>query len=144
MCRPEHPYGSLKFGDEALQLQVRLWPEPGYAGVSFAGEEDCLSDGERIVKVIRQALFDDNELRSFLDVHDIAPRLPFDKVILNHLRLSAVVAISGGRDCLDRDRRLAGAGCRAAVRSAPRKLEAHFTAATRRRCSVKSVVQPHR
>ncbi|HEV7252130.1 MAG TPA: toll/interleukin-1 receptor domain-containing protein [Mesorhizobium sp.] len=50
-------------------------------------------DGERIAKVIRQALFDGDGLLSFFDVHDIAPGLPFDKVILNQVRVSAVVAI---------------------------------------------------
>lgn len=50
-------------------------------------------DGERIAKVIRQALFDGDGLSSFFDVHDIAPGLPFDKVILNQVRVSAVVAI---------------------------------------------------
>lgn len=49
--------------------------------------------GERIAKVIRQALFDGDGLSSFFDVHDIAPGLPFDKVILNQVRVSAVVAI---------------------------------------------------
>ena len=50
-------------------------------------------DGERIAKMIRQALFDGVGLSSFFDVHDIAPGLPFDKVILNQVRLSAVIAI---------------------------------------------------
>lgn len=50
-------------------------------------------DGERIAKVIRRALFDGDGLSSFFDVHDIAPGLPFDKVILNQVRVSAVVAI---------------------------------------------------
>ncbi len=50
-------------------------------------------DGERIAKVIRQALFDGDGLSSFFDVRDIAPGLPFDKVILNQVRVSAVVAI---------------------------------------------------
>ena len=52
------------------------------------------SDGTRIAKEIRRALFDGNEgLSSFFDVHDIAPGLRFDKVILNQVRVSAVVAI---------------------------------------------------
>lgn len=50
-------------------------------------------DGERIAKVIRQSLFDGDGLSSFFDVHDIAPGLRFDKVILNQVRVSAVVAI---------------------------------------------------
>ena len=50
-------------------------------------------DGERIAKLIRQALFDGDGLSSFFDVHDIAPGLRFDKVILNQVRVSAVVAI---------------------------------------------------
>lgn len=49
--------------------------------------------GERIAKVVRQALFDGEGLSTFFDVHDIAPGLPFDKVILNQVRVSAVVAI---------------------------------------------------
>ncbi len=51
------------------------------------------NDGERIAKKIRQALFDGDGLSSFFDVHDIAPGLRFDKVILNQVRVSAVVAI---------------------------------------------------
>ena len=54
-------------------------------------KRDC--DGERIAKVIRQALFDGDGLSSFFDVHDIAPGLHFDKVILNQVRVSAVIAI---------------------------------------------------
>ena len=50
-------------------------------------------DGERIAKLIRQALFAGEGLSSFFDVHDIAPGLRFDKVILNQVRVSAVVAI---------------------------------------------------
>ena len=50
-------------------------------------------DGERIAKLIRQALFDGDGLSSFFDVHDIAPGLQFDKVILSQVRMSAVVAI---------------------------------------------------
>ncbi|ARW16880.1 toll/interleukin-1 receptor domain-containing protein [Komagataeibacter europaeus] len=51
------------------------------------------ADGERIAKVVRQALFDGEGLSTFFDVHDIAPGLPFDKVIPNQVRVSAVVAI---------------------------------------------------
>lgn len=50
-------------------------------------------DGERIAKEIRQALSAGDGLSSFFDVHDIAPGLRFDKVILNQVRVSAVVAI---------------------------------------------------
>lgn len=50
-------------------------------------------DGERIAQEIRRALFDGDGLSSFFDVHDIAPGLRFDKVILNQVRASAVVAI---------------------------------------------------
>ena len=51
------------------------------------------TDGERIAKAIRQALFDGDGLSSFFDVHDITPGLRFDKVILNQVRVSAVVAV---------------------------------------------------
>lgn len=50
-------------------------------------------DGERIATAIRKALFEGGGLSSFFDVHDIAPGLRFDKVILNQVRVSAVVAI---------------------------------------------------
>lgn len=51
------------------------------------------NDGERIAKLIRQALYEGDGLSSFFDVQDIAPGLRFDKVILNQVRVSAVVAI---------------------------------------------------
>lgn len=51
------------------------------------------NDGERIAKLIRQALFDGDGLATFFDVHDIAPGLRFDRVLLNQVRVSAVVAI---------------------------------------------------
>jgi hypothetical protein len=50
-------------------------------------------DGERIAKMVRKALFDGDGLASFFDVNDIPPGLAFDRVILNQIRVSAVVAI---------------------------------------------------
>jgi hypothetical protein len=50
-------------------------------------------DGERIAKLIRRVLFDEGGVASFFDVHDIAPGMRFDRVILNQVRVSAVVAI---------------------------------------------------
>lgn len=51
------------------------------------------NDGERIARHIRQALFDGEGLATFFDVHDIPAGVKFDKVILNQIRTSAVVAI---------------------------------------------------
>jgi hypothetical protein len=73
-------------GDEALERYLKKVQ----VFLSHSKRDD---DGERIAKVIRQALFDGDGLASFFDVHDIAPGLPFDKVILNQVRASAVVAI---------------------------------------------------
>lgn len=50
-------------------------------------------DGERIAQLIRRSLFEGDGLATFFDVHDIAPGLRFDRVILNQVRVSAVVAI---------------------------------------------------
>lgn len=50
-------------------------------------------DGERIAMAIRKALFEGGGLSTFFDVQDIVPGLRFDKVILNQVRVSAVVAI---------------------------------------------------
>lgn len=51
------------------------------------------ADGERIAKAIREAVFAGDGLSTFFDVHDIAPGVRFDKVILHQVRASAVVAI---------------------------------------------------
>ncbi len=50
-------------------------------------------DGERIAKATREALFADGGLGSFFDVKDIPAGLPFDRVILSYVKVSAVVAI---------------------------------------------------
>ena len=50
-------------------------------------------DGERIAKMIRRSLFEGDGLATFFDIHHIAPGLRFDRVILNQVRVSAVVAI---------------------------------------------------
>lgn len=50
-------------------------------------------DGERIAKIVRETLFADAGLASFFDVKDIPTGLPFDRVIVSHVRVSAVVAI---------------------------------------------------
>lgn len=51
------------------------------------------ADGERIAKLIRQQLFEGDGLASFFDVRDIPTGVRFDKVILQQVRVSAVVAI---------------------------------------------------
>lgn len=50
-------------------------------------------DGIRIAQAIRGRLFAGNGLSSFFDVNDIPAGLPFNKVLLLHVKLSAVVAI---------------------------------------------------
>lgn len=72
--------------DEALERYLRKVQV-------FLSHSKRDEDGERIAKLIRQALFDGEGLASFFDVHDIAPGLRFDKVILNQVRVSAVVAV---------------------------------------------------
>ncbi|QUN27214.1 toll/interleukin-1 receptor domain-containing protein [Cupriavidus sp. KK10] len=51
------------------------------------------NDGERIAQLVRQKLVDGGGLASFFDVKDIPPGIPFDRVILSQVRVSAVVAI---------------------------------------------------
>lgn len=51
------------------------------------------SDGERIAKLVRQAIFDGEGLTSFFDVRDIPTGVRFDRAILQQVRVSAVVAI---------------------------------------------------
>lgn len=50
-------------------------------------------DGERIAKLVRQAIFDGEGLASFFDVRDIPTGIRFDRAILQQVRVSAVVAI---------------------------------------------------
>lgn len=50
-------------------------------------------DGERIAKLIREALFEGDGLATFFDVHDIPTGVRFDQTILLQVRVSAVVAI---------------------------------------------------
>jgi hypothetical protein len=51
------------------------------------------ADGERIAKLIRAALSDGEGLDSFFDLYDIPAGLRFNKVILQKVKVSAVVAI---------------------------------------------------
>jgi len=53
------------------------------------------ADGERIAKLIRDYIYrgEGDSLASFFDVHDIPAGLPFNKVILLKVKVSAVVAI---------------------------------------------------
>ncbi|MER9836786.1 toll/interleukin-1 receptor domain-containing protein [Mesorhizobium sp. M0145] len=50
-------------------------------------------DGERIAKLIRKHLYESDGLASFFDVHDIPIGLQFNRVILQKVKVSAVVAI---------------------------------------------------
>lgn len=50
-------------------------------------------DGERIAKLIRYHLYAGDGLESFFDIHDIPIGLPFNKVLLQKVKVSAVVAI---------------------------------------------------
>lgn len=50
-------------------------------------------DGERIAKLIRDHLYAGDGLESFFDVHDIPIGLQFNKVLLQKVKVSAVVAI---------------------------------------------------
>lgn len=51
------------------------------------------ADGERIAKVVRNALHDGQGFSSFFDVKDIPTGTRFDRVLLAQVRVSAVVAI---------------------------------------------------
>jgi hypothetical protein len=51
------------------------------------------ADGERIAKLVRGALLEENGLATFFDVYDIPTGVRFDTVILSMVRVSAVVAI---------------------------------------------------
>lgn len=50
-------------------------------------------DGERIARLIREQIFNGNGLASFFDVHDIPTGLRFDKVLLQQVKVSAVIAL---------------------------------------------------
>lgn len=50
------------------------------------------ADGQRIAGSLRERLSADG-LASFFDVHDIPPGVPFDKVLMRQVRVSAVIAI---------------------------------------------------
>jgi hypothetical protein len=49
--------------------------------------------GEHIAKLIRDHLYEEGGLASFFDVHDIPSGLRFNKVILQKVKVSAVVAV---------------------------------------------------
>jgi hypothetical protein len=51
------------------------------------------ADGERIAREIHQRIFNGKGLASFFDVYDIPTGLRFDKVLLQQVKVSAVVAI---------------------------------------------------
>ena len=72
--------------DEALQAYVKKVQ-------IFLSHSKHDADGQRIAKAIRDALHAGHGLASFFDVNDIPAGLPFDKVLLLHVRVSAVVAI---------------------------------------------------
>lgn len=50
-------------------------------------------NGERIARLIRDAIFRGDGFESFFDVHDIPAGLRFNKVLLQKVKVSAVVAI---------------------------------------------------
>lgn len=50
-------------------------------------------DGERIAKLIREAMFKGDGLSTFFDVRDIPSGVRFDRAILQQVRVSAVIAI---------------------------------------------------
>jgi hypothetical protein len=51
------------------------------------------SNGERIARLIRDHLYRGDGLASFFDVHDIPAGLRFNKVLLQQVKVSAVVAV---------------------------------------------------
>lgn len=51
------------------------------------------ANGERIAKEIRRHIFEGDGLSSFFDVRDIPPGLRFDMVLMQQVKVSAVVAI---------------------------------------------------
>ena len=59
----------------------------------FLGHSKHDSDGNRIANLIRDYLHAGHGLSSFFDVHDIPAGLRFQQVLLNQVRVSAVVAV---------------------------------------------------
>lgn len=59
----------------------------------FLSHSKHAGNGEAIAKALRGHLHDGKGLASFFDVNDIPAGLPFDRVLLNRVRQSAVVAI---------------------------------------------------
>ncbi len=50
-------------------------------------------DGERIARAIRDHIHEKHNLESFFDVYNIPPGLPFDRVLLSKVGVSAFIAI---------------------------------------------------
>lgn len=59
----------------------------------FLSHSKHAGNGEAIARALRGYLHDGKGLASFFDVNDIPAGLPFDRVLLNRIRQSAVVAI---------------------------------------------------
>lgn len=59
----------------------------------FLSHSKHAGNGEAIARAMRGHLHDGKGLASFFDVNDIPAGLPFDRVLLNRVRQSAVVAI---------------------------------------------------
>lgn len=59
----------------------------------FLSHSKHAGNGEAIAQALRAHLHDGKGLASFFDVNDIPAGLPFDRVLLNRVRQSAVVAI---------------------------------------------------
>lgn len=59
----------------------------------FLSHSKHAGNGEAIARAIRGHLHDGKGLASFFDVNDIPAGVPFDRVLLNRVRQSAVVAI---------------------------------------------------
>ena len=82
-------------------LEGLLRPEVDEAGLEqylkkvqiFLSHSKHDDDGERIAKEIRHQIFEGDGLASFFDVRDIPTGLRFDKVLLQQVKVSAVVAI---------------------------------------------------
>lgn len=73
-------------GDEALLAYLKRVQV-------FLSHSKHDADGVRIAKEIRAYIQASQGLASFFDVNDIPPGLPFDKVLLLHVRVGAVIAI---------------------------------------------------
>lgn len=81
----EHDSRSLPAREQLLHYLQRI-----QLFLSHSKHDD---QGVRIATAIRDALHAGDGLASFFDVHDIPPGLPFDDVILESVRESAVIAI---------------------------------------------------